>query len=323
MERSSAGGKNVLVLLPLNDAQKHKIQAAGPSYIYEFTHGAKAADGQIGRAHIIVGNIPPAQLMLAENLEWFQSNSVGVESYLKRELYRHDILLTNAAGAYGLAISEYLLAVLLSLMKRLHLYRDQQSLGQWQSAGGVTSIYGSTVLVVGLGDIGREFARKVKALGATVIGVKRTPGDKPSYIDELHTLGNLDLLIGKADAVALCLPNTPATKGVLSRERIFSMKKGAILLNVGRGQAVDTDALCDALQSGHLGGAGLDVTDPEPLPAGHILWSLKNALITPHVSGGYSLPNILERVVDIAAGNLERYSKGEPLVNLVDFDAGY
>lgn len=213
--------------------------------------------------------------------------------------------------------------MLLELFKKLHSYRDAQHLHQWKSLGRVRSIEGSTVLVLGMGDIGGEFARKVKALGATVIGVRRTDTRKPDYVDELYLTEELDSLLPRADVVAVTLPGNRETAGMVSRKRIESMKEGAVLLNVGRGVIVDTEALCDGLESGHLGGVGLDVTDPEPLPQNHRLWDLPNAVITPHISGFYHLPETLERIVRISAENLRAYVSGNPLRNQVDFSTGY
>ena len=133
----------------------------------------------------------------------------------------------------------------------------------------------------------------------------------------------MDSLLPRADVVAVTLPGTQATSGLLSRERIARMKEGAVLLNVGRGTIVDTEALCDALESGRLGGAGVDVTDPEPLPPEHRLWRLPTAVVTPHVSGFYHLKETHERIVDIMVENLKRFQAGEPLKNQVDFSTGY
>ena len=177
--------------------------------------------------------------------------------------------------------------------------------------------------VLGLGDIGGEFAKRAKALGARVIGVRRTGTDKPDFVDELIHTDKLDEYLPQADCVAITLPGTTATKGMFDAERMAKMKDGAILLNVGRGMIVDTDALCAALENGKLAGAGVDVTDPEPLPADHPLWKMENAVITPHISGGYHLQETHDRIVRIMAENLKRFLAGEPLRNVVDFSTGY
>ena len=134
---------------------------------------------------------------------------------------------------------------------------------------------------------------------------------------------DLDQLLPRADVVAVTLPGTQATQNLLNRERIGRMKEGAVLLNVGRGTIVDTEALCDALESGHLAGAGVDVTDPEPLPPSHRLWRIPTAVVTPHISGYYHLRETHERIVNIFVENLQRFQAGEPLRNQVDFSTGY
>ena len=274
-------------------------------------------------ANVLLGNVPPAMLSGSPALEWVQTGSAGVEDYIKPGVLAPDALLTNATGAYGLAIAEHMLGMLLMLLKKLELYRDAQRTGAWQSQGAVKAVYGSTVLVLGMGDIGGEFGRRCKALGAKVIGVRRSPRPCPDYADEVHLLADLDQLLPQADVVAVTLPGTEATRGLMDRVRLAKMKEGAVLLNVGRGFIVDTEALCDALESGRLAGAGLDVTDPEPLPAGHRLWNIPTAVVTPHVSGHYHLRETHQRIVNIFAENLRRFQAGEPLRNQVDFATGY
>jgi phosphoglycerate dehydrogenase-like enzyme len=136
-------------------------------------------------------------------------------------------------------------------------------------------------------------------------------------------MDQLEMLLPRADIVALSLPGTSLTDNIINRNTLQLMKPNAVLINVGRGNAVDTDALCDALESGMISGAALDVTDPEPLPKEHPLWNVKNAIITPHISGGFSLPETFNRIVGISADNLEAYMSGKKLKNIVDTTAGY
>ncbi len=313
----------VTVLIPVEERHKKILENAAPEYRFCYRTPETVTQEELDQSDILIGNPPVSLLHGSQRLKWLQCNSAGTEPFLQPGVLHLDTLLTNATGAYGLAISEHMLGMLLELFKKLHLYRDAQHLHQWKSLGRVRSIEGSTVLVLGMGDIGGEFARKVKALGATVIGVRRTDTRKPDYVDELYLTEELDRLLPRADVVAVALPGNGETAGMLNRKRMESMKEGAVLLNVGRGVIVDTEALCDALESGHLGGAGLDVTDPEPLPENHRLWNLPNAVITPHISGFYHLPETLERIVRISAENLEAYRSGKPLRNQVDFSTGY
>ena len=271
---------------------------------------------------IIIGN-PPARVRESKKLEWLQLQSAGIGDFAKKGMLPDGAVLTNASGAYGLAISEYMLGVLLEMFYNLHKYRDKQAKADWSYSGQAQSIYNSTALVVGLGDIGGEFARRLKALGAYTIGIRRKNAVKPDYLDELHFMDQLEMLLPRADIVALSLPGTSLTDNIINRNTLQLMKPNAVLINVGRGNAVDTDALCDALESGMISGAALDVTDPEPLPKEHPLWNVKNAIITPHISGGFSLPETFNRIVGISADNLEAYMSGKKLKNIVDTTAGY
>ena len=313
----------VTVLIPTQERHRRLLEASAPDFSFHYSSPEAVTQEELDHTDILIGNPPQGMLHGSPRLQWLQCNSAGVEPFLQPGVLHSKILLTNATGAYGLAISEHMLGMLLEIFKKLHLYRDAQHQHQWQSLGQVRSIEGSTVLVLGMGDIGGEFARRVKALGAHVIGVRRTDTRCPDYADEVHLTADLDQLLPLADVVAVSLPGTRETAGLLDRRRIALMKEGAVVLNVGRGSIIDTEALCDALESGHLGGAGLDVTDPEPLPAGHRLWDIPNAVITPHISGFYHLPETLERIVRISAANLKAYTEGLPLKNLVDFSTGY
>lgn len=328
--------KRALVTIPTGERHRNLLQQAAPGWEFRFRGtdtlvcapqealpGQPVTQEDVDWAQVILGNVPAAMLHGSPALEWLQTNSAGVEAYIQPGVLAGDTLLTNATGAYGLAIAEHMLGMLLELFKKLELYRDAQKSGAWQSQGAVKAVYGSTVLVLGMGDIGGEFAARCKALGAKVIGVRRSPRPCPEYADEVHLLEDLDSLLPQADVVAITLPGTDATRGLMSRERLAKMKEGAVLLNVGRGFIVDTEALCDALERGHLSGTGVDVTDPEPLPPTHRLWNIPTAVVTPHISGFYHLRETHERIVGIFLENLRHFQAGEPLRNLVDFTTGY
>ncbi|MDD3867007.1 MAG: D-2-hydroxyacid dehydrogenase [Eubacteriales bacterium] len=319
---------NILVVMPVTSAQKQRLESASPHSRFIFRDETSFYDsaeaGQLlAEADAIIGFPPPRLLPGLKRLQWLQLYTAGANRYVEFSDYPRQVILTNASGAYGLAISEHMVGMVFSLLKKLHLYRDQQFDGHWQDAGAVTKIEGTTTLIVGFGDIGSAFAAKMKALGSHVIGIRRHQSSRSDLLDEQYLPHQLDEVLPRADIVALALPENQETRGLFDRERLLRMKAGSVLLNVGRGSAIDSSALCDVLAQGHLAGAGLDVTEPEPLPPEHPLWRQPNALITPHVSGGFHLAETGNRIIEIAARNLQHWHSGETLRNIVDFSTGY
>lgn len=315
--------KNILVTLPLEADQKSRLQQQLPDAVYTYSRACDVTDAQIAAADIILGNLPPERVSLATHLEWMQLNSSGSDAYVQPGVMNPGARLTNSTGAYGLAISEHLLAQTFYLKKKLGLYHRNQLNKVWQDEGKVTAIKDSTTLVVGLGSIGGDYARKMALLGSKVYGIRRNKTVTPDYLQAVGTFDDLDAWLPKADIVALALPNTPQTFHLFNAQRLSLMKPNSILLNVGRGTSIDTDALCDALHNGPLMAAALDVTDPEPLPASHPLWDCENLMLTPHISGDYHLQETLDYIVELFIRNLGHYASGETLENPVDPTTGY
>lgn len=311
---------NILVAMPTYEEHEKRLKKACPEAAFTFLHGNRPEREQLENAEIIIGNIPSGDLQYCRNLKFLQLSMAGSDTFAGK--VPENVLLANSSGAYGLAISEHMLGMLLMLTKKLYLYRDNQNEAVWHDEGNVTSIFGSRVLTVGLGDIGGEFAKRCKSLGAYNIGIRRTMRSCPEFMDEMHTLDELDSLLPSADVVALALPNSEASRHLMNEARLRSMKRGAILLNVGRGSAVDTDALVKVLNEGLIM-AGIDVTDPEPLPKEHPLWHCPGIIITPHISGYYHLRHTQDTIIEIAACNIENYMNGRPIRNLVDRITGY
>lgn len=308
--------KHILVALPLSAGQRERIRQAAPGFACRFTTEETATLEEVLWADAILGNVPVELIRQNRRLAWFQSNFAGPDPYLEPGVLPPDCLVTNATGAYGLAISEWMLGMWLALAKDLLLYRDRQRQQRWQAIERpVRSIDGSRVLCVGMGDIGASFARRAHALGAEVVGVRRRAAPAPDYCLRVVGVEALDAELPQADVVALSLPGTPETARLFDAARLARCKRGAILINVGRGGTVDHDALAAAIESGALYGAALDVTDPEPLPPDHPLWRLDTVLITPHISGRFSLPRTLENIVEIFAHNLRRFAAGQTLDN--------
>ena len=314
-------GKTVLVVLPVEERHKKLLESSYPEG--KFIYCQKNYQEYLKEAQILIGNIPPEEIKLGKKLEFIQTNNAGVEQYTVPGAIPSNIKFCCASGCYGLAISEYMLACVLSLIKHLNVYRIYQQDHDWKDAGHVTSIYGSKTLVVGLGDIGSEFGQKMHLLGSSVTGIRRHTDSKPDWLEAIYPLDKLDDIIGDFDFVALSIPNTKATAHLMDLSRLKKMKKSAILINVGRGNAVVTADLCKALNEGIIAGAAVDVTDPEPLPADNPLWDAHNIIRTPHTSGQYHLPETLERIIRLSAENLKAYTTGQPLKSLVDFNTGY
>lgn len=317
--------KKIIVTIPVEDRHREYLERVGAGCEFFYTSSAAVTKDLLKTADIIIGNVAPESLKGAGRLQWIQLNSAGSDNYCAPGILRPGVLLTNATGAYGLAISEYMVGMSFLLQNRFYQYYQNQLDHVWKDQGPVTSVWGSTTLIVGLGDIGGEYAKRMKALGSYTIGVRRSPGDKPDYLDELYTTESLDELLPRADFVSLSLPNSPSTRHIMDERRLRLMKPGAYLINVGRGNAIHTEALLKVLHEGFLGGCAVDVTDPEPLPEDHPLWAAPRMVITPHISGQYHLAETFERIVRIAGENLEKFLAGrtEEMKNLVDFGTGY
>ena len=275
---------------------------------------------------VVFGYVKSEFLKAAKNLVWYHTYTAGVDSHLKPETsLPESVVLTNSAGVYGIAISEHLICATLMLMRNMAGYVSNQLESKWEALGKVNSIYGSNITIVGLGDIGSNFAQRCSAMGASNINgvVRRFGKEKPGFVNNLYTVDKLNEALQDADVVALCMPGTTETKDMFSKERIDKMKPGAILLNVGRGSAINQDDLANALRSGQLGGAAIDVTTPEPLPADSPLWKLPNLIITPHISGDDSLDLTIDLIVDRFIKFLGDYLAGRPFDKVVDKAAGY
>ena len=315
--------KKILITIPMEEKHKEKIKNIAFDGEIKYCSASEIVKEDVCQAEIILGNVPAEFLKESKNLKWIQLNSAGANAYIEKGVLKEGVILTNATGAYGLAISEHMLAMVLALQKKICLYTENQKNHLWKDEGEVLSIYGSKTLVVGLGDIGGEFVKKMYALGSRVYGIKRHKTETPSYIEEMYQMEELEEILPKFDIVAVSLPETKETTNLFDGSKFSKMKRSSLFLNVGRGSTVNSLDLCKALNSGKIGGAGIDVTDIEPLPKDSPLWDAKNILITPHVSGGYHLKETLERIRNIAIDNLKSYYGNKPMKNLVDFQTGY
>ena len=260
------------------------------------------------------------------SLLWVHNYSAGMENCtgLPTQLTEGRVF-TNSKRLAGPAIAEHAIAMLLSLSTGLPTYQRAQVENRWDRSRAAGpkfgELRGKTLLVVGLGGIGTEIAWRANSLGMEVLATRNSVREGPDFIEYVGLPEELPLLASKADVVVNALPLTDQTTGIFDKAFFESMKPGAIFISVGRGASTVTDALLAALESGKLYGAGLDVTDPEPLPSDSPLWQMSNVIITPHVSA--SSPGSRERTAVIAAENLRRYIDGGYLLNVVNMQAGY
>jgi phosphoglycerate dehydrogenase-like enzyme len=270
----------------------------------------------IESADIATGvSIGPSLLERATKLRLFACAYAGTGHLPLDSFATHDIAVTNAAGVHSASASEHVIGSILSFSRRLH---DAARADNWE----VPSPYelaGSTVTIVGLGAIGTSVADRLEPFGVETIGVRRSP-DSGGPTDEIIGPDRLHQALARSDFVVLCCPLTDETRGLIGTEEIATLSAEAVLVNVARGEVIDTDALVYALQRGRLGGAALDVTDPEPLPDDHPLWDLDDVLITPHTAG--ATPTYYDRLADIVVDNVERIEAGHPLRNRVRIETG-
>jgi phosphoglycerate dehydrogenase-like enzyme len=278
-----------------------------------------AADAEVA----LSGNNPRRVRQLLDatpKLRWYHTVSAGVENMPLEEIAKRGILLTNNSGSYDIQIAEHLMAFVFAASRQLHRYRDHQRDREWKDERH-QELREATMVVYGMGSIGGEVARLASAVGMRVIGVRRSESPPGPGISRVVAADRLAEVVGEADYLAITAPLTPATRGAVSGEVIARMKPTAWIVNIARGAIVDEPAMIEALRNKRIGGAALDVFTTEPLPPDSPLWGFEDVIITPHHSG--SSPRVGERTLALFAENLRRYKAGEPLLNRVDFEAGY
>ncbi len=280
----------------------------------------------IAQAEVLVGWCHPDILKYGKNLRWMQSLSVGIDKCsLSPEFKNVAFILTNAKRLSGPSMADNGIAMTMMLTRNLGAFHHAMARGDWDRSlarrAPMLEVRGKTMLVVGLGGIGTEIARRAAALGMRVVATRNSSRTGPAFVDYVGLADELHQLAAQAHVTVNALPLTPKTLGLFDKEFFDAARPGSYFISLGRGKSTVTPALVDALKSGKLAGAGLDVTDPEPLPPDHELWGLDNVIITPHVSARSDLQD--ERRWTIVRENLRRYVAGEPLLNLVDMEKGY
>ena len=314
---------NVLMLAPLREENFRKIEEAFPDFHFTYSKRIDVTQEMIDNNDIIVGNPPFFVDFNKSHLKAILLNSAGSDEYVRKGLLHPQTILVNASGTYGKAIAEHTIGMILALNKNIKTYVKQMNEHLWQVVPTGKEIYQSCVVIVGLGDLGYELAKRLKAFECHIIGIKRTKSDLLHCVDEIYTTEYLDKVLPQADFVISTLPQTKETIHLFNKEKFLKMKKDAVFVNVGRGSAVDTNDLMEVLDQGHLYGVALDVLEQEPLSLYHHLWDYGNVIITPHASGGYVWESTRQYYTDLVIRNIKHLLNNEELENEVDFETGY
>jgi len=302
------------------------LQEAAPGAKLLLAKDAAEAISLAKDADAVVGLCTAELLAAGPGIRWIQTYSAGVERCVSIPALRErGILLTNMQRVAGPVMAEHVLAMMLALVRGLHFYIPEHVAGRWTRdlppPGRMTTLEGKTVLVVGLGGIGLEVAKRAHALGMRVVATRASGREGPEFVSYVGLPDELHKLAAGADFVVNTTPLTSATTGLFDAKFFAAVKRGALFVNVGRGRSVVQADLVAALRDGRLAGAGLDVTDPEPLPADSPLWQMPNVILTPHVSANSDVDDRVRLAV--ATENLRRYVAGEKMLSVVDVAKGY
>ncbi len=271
----------------------------------------------IGDADAAFGDIVPELLERGQNLKWIACPQAGPRAgYYHQSLIDSDVVVTNTREIYNDHISAHIMSLLLAFARGLQVYIPQQVAGVWRQGYETIYLPEATAVVVGVGGIGGEAARLCAEFGMTVLGVDPRLPEPTQGVAELHRPDDLLTVLPRGDFVVVTVPETPETQGMFGMAQFQAMKNSGFFINIGRGATVILDDLVDALREGEIAGAGLDVFQIEPLPAGHPLWSMPNVLITPHVAGNG--PYLDDRRTELFIDNCKRFNEGRELRNVVD-----
>lgn len=301
-------------------------KSAGDIDIREYTPSTKELPDYVKNATVVFGACSKSLIEQIPHLIWIQINSSGSESCTSQAgVAGGDFTLTNAQKMGSIPIAEHAISLTLMLHRNLHRYHSNQIAGKWirqlKNAASVGELSEKTLLVLGLGGIGTEVAKRAHALGMRVIATRNSSRKGPDYVAKVGLANEMHQLASEADFVVNALPLTPKTTDLIDKKFFAALKKGSQYISVGRGKTTNLDDLMAALSNGNLAGAALDVTDPEPLPENHPLWTMDNVIITPHIAG-YSMAAV-QRSFVLYEENLRRYLSGEKLLNVVDISRGY
>lgn len=301
--------KKVYLHTKFDDKQINTLKQISDQYEFVFTDDKDA--------NIIIGHYPAGKLKQFKNLEWIQSPAVGIDAYIRDNNLEEGVILTNAVDIHSKEVAEHIFAMILSLIRKFHIYRDNQHKHLWKDEGKVKEITKLKVAIIGFGDIARELSLLLKPLGIYVIGVKRTLIEKPEYVDELYTDKDLAKAIGDVDVVVSVLPGNKANQYLFTTDTFKLMKPDTIFINAGRGNLYTEETLKEVLDNKIISIFATDVFEIEPLDKNSKLWDYDNLVITPHAAGNYKLQSALDQFYELVYENLRRYISNEGLLNVV------
>jgi phosphoglycerate dehydrogenase-like enzyme len=315
--RGEPGG---IAIMTAEEAAAHRIGISGIDYP-DFRPDLDY-QGLLARAEVLFATrIPPDVVKRAPRLRWIQFTSAGVDHLWHPSLGEANVTVTSTKGIHAHPMAEFVLSCLLVFAKGWPRMLEHQRARRWERFL-LEELLGTTMVLVGVGEIGRGVARLARAFGIRTVGVRRREGAaEPEFDEQVSAAAALPGILGRADSVVASLPLTAKTRGLLDERMFRAMKPSAIFVNVGRGRTCDEAALVRALREGWIRGAALDVFEQEPLPADSPLWDLPNVLISPHM--GSDTARYTERMTDVLYDNLVRYAEGQPLRNVVDPREGY
>ena len=320
---SSANNQSVCILMGGSDALRRQVQGVSQRVRLLSPDEVTADSDALKQVEIVYGGIKAEWREQATRLRWLQTSGAGVNGLITPDILASDLIITNASGIHAEPITEHMFAQLLQFIRRLYLAWDQQKVRKWDAGpmrARVGMLSGMTLGVLGVGSIGGHAAKVGQGFDMRVVGLRRTGLPHP-HVEHMYAPDERKEFFAQADVIMNSMPLTEKTRGFVGWDEFAAMKSSAIILNTGRGATINTEALMAALREGRLGGALLDVTDPEPLPEDHPLWSMENVHLTPHYAGNH--PTYDERAGAIFLDNLERYLEGRPLRNVVDKQEGY
>ncbi|WP_182201713.1 D-2-hydroxyacid dehydrogenase [Paraliobacillus salinarum] len=308
----------------LTEEIREKLIADFPDATFAFHENMEQAEADLPKADILVTygeDVTPPHIEQAERLKWIMVISAGMDEMPLRHIKARGIKVTNARGIHKIQMAEYAISMLLHVYRNNETFRRNQLAHIWDQSVPLLEISNQTMTIVGSGVIGEELARIAKAFRMKTIGVSRS-GAKKTHFDKNYTIDQLDYALQQADFVVSILPSTVDTFYFYKQEQFKAMKSNAIFLNMGRGDAVQSETLIMALDQGQIAHAILDVFEQEPLPSDHPLWEHPKVTMTPHVSG--KSPNYIPRAMEIFEQNLRSYLEdGKLCVNVIDLDRGY